>query len=82
MGLPEDAGGGGASSLDLVLVAEIVVALDGDRLIAIRRPPGARPHVEPSPNFGSSPLADWRLAARPAPGPVPELTDCINDLQY
>ena len=43
-------------------MAEIVVALDGDRLIAIRRPPGARPHVEPSPNFGSSPLADWRLA--------------------
>jgi alkylation response protein AidB-like acyl-CoA dehydrogenase len=127
MGLPEDAGGGGASNLDLVLVAEqygrriapvpfveaaaaahvlaeagaagliggvadgstvatialspprdgrlrlvpagavaeIVVALDGDRLIAIRRPPGPahhrRPHVEPSPNFGSSPLADWPL---------------------
>jgi alkylation response protein AidB-like acyl-CoA dehydrogenase len=127
MGLPEDAGGGGASHLDLVLVAEqygrriapvpfveavaaghvlagagaadliggvadgstlptialspprdgrlrlvpagavaeIVVALDGDRLIAVRRPPGSahhrRPHVEPSPNFGSSPLADWPL---------------------
>jgi alkylation response protein AidB-like acyl-CoA dehydrogenase len=124
MGLPEEAGGGGASALDLVLVAEqfgrriapvpfieaaaaghvlaragagadllagvtdgsivptialspardgrlrlvpagavaeVVVALDGDRLIALRRPPGARPHVEPSPNFGSSPLADWRL---------------------
>jgi alkylation response protein AidB-like acyl-CoA dehydrogenase len=123
MGLPEDAGGGGASCLDLVLVAEqygrriapvpfveaaaaghvlaqaaaagltagladggtvatvalspaqggrlrlvpagavaeIVVALDGDRLIALRRPPGVRPHVEPSPNFGSSPLADWPL---------------------
>lgn len=128
MGLPEDAGGGGASCLDLVLVAEqygrriapvpfieaaaaghvlaqadatdliggladggladggtvatialsparggrlrlvpagavaeIVVALDGDRLIALQRPPGARPHVEPSPNFGSSPLADWPL---------------------
>jgi alkylation response protein AidB-like acyl-CoA dehydrogenase len=126
MGLPEDAGGGGASNLDLVLVAEqygrriapvpfieavaaghvlaeagaadliggvavgsmlptialspardgllrlvpagavaeIVVALDGNRLIAIRRrgdQPGARPHVEPSPNFAASPLADWRL---------------------
>jgi alkylation response protein AidB-like acyl-CoA dehydrogenase len=42
-------------------VAEIVVALDGDRLIALRREPGPRPHVEPSPNFGSSPLADWPL---------------------
>ena len=48
-------------------VAEVVVALDGDRLIAIRRQgnrgdqPGARPHVEPSPNFAASPLADWRL---------------------
>ena len=123
MGLPEDAGGGGASNLDLVLVAEqygrrvapvpfveaaaaghvlaeagaaelvagvadgsilptlalspprdgwlrlvpagavaeLVVALDGDRLIAVRRQPGARPHVEPAPNFGSSPLADWSL---------------------
>jgi alkylation response protein AidB-like acyl-CoA dehydrogenase len=133
MGLPEDAGGGGASSLDLVLVAEqygrriapvpfieaavaghvlaeagaagliggladgstlptialspprdgrlrlvpagavaeIVVALDGDRLIAVRRQPGSahhrahhrRPHAEPAPNFGSSPLADWPLDA-------------------
>jgi alkylation response protein AidB-like acyl-CoA dehydrogenase len=123
MGLPEDAGGGGASHLDLVLVAEqygrriapvpfpeavaagsvlaqagaadliggvadgstmptialspvrggrlrlvpagavaeVVVALDGDHLIALRREPGPRPHVEPSPNFGSSPLADWPL---------------------
>lgn len=42
-------------------VAEIVVALDGDRLIALRREPGPRPHVEASPNFGSSPLADWSL---------------------
>ena len=124
MGLPEDAGGGGASCLDLALVAEqygrrlapvpfvesaaasgvlaaagatdllpaladgstlptlalspacdgrlrlvpagavaeIVVALDGDRLIALRREPGPRPHVQASPNFGSSPLADWSLA--------------------
>jgi alkylation response protein AidB-like acyl-CoA dehydrogenase len=42
-------------------VAEVVVALDGDRLLAWRRPPGARPHVPPSPNLGSSPLADWPL---------------------
>jgi alkylation response protein AidB-like acyl-CoA dehydrogenase len=132
MGLPEDAGGGGASSLDLVVVAEqygrriapvpfieaaaaghvlaqagaaeliggvtdgsilptialspardgrlrlvpagavaeVVVALDGDRLIAIRRQgsqgsqgdqSATRPHVEPTPNFAASPLADWRL---------------------
>ena len=43
-------------------VAEVVVALDGDDLIALRRAPGARPHTEPVPNFGSSPLADWPLA--------------------
>jgi alkylation response protein AidB-like acyl-CoA dehydrogenase len=123
MGLPEETGGGGAGSLDLVLVAEqygrrlapvpfpesvaasrllagagatdllagvadgsalptialspavrgrlrlvpagavaeVVVALDGDSLIALRRQPGARPHAPPSPNLGSSPLADWRL---------------------
>jgi alkylation response protein AidB-like acyl-CoA dehydrogenase len=125
MGLPEEAGGGGATNLDLALVAEqygrrlapvpfvecaaagailaatgatdllggvadgstlptlalspprdgrlplvpagavaeIVVALDGDRLIALRREPGPRPrpHVAASPNFGSSPLADWSL---------------------
>jgi alkylation response protein AidB-like acyl-CoA dehydrogenase len=42
-------------------VAEIMVALDGDRLIALRREPGPRPHVAASPNFGSSPLADWSL---------------------
>jgi alkylation response protein AidB-like acyl-CoA dehydrogenase len=42
-------------------VAEIVVALDGDRLIALRREPGPRPHVPASPNFGTSPLADWPL---------------------
>jgi alkylation response protein AidB-like acyl-CoA dehydrogenase len=135
MGLPEDAGGGGASNLDLVMVAEqfgrriapvpfveaaaaghvlaragaadlvaavadgrvlptialspardgrlrlvpagavaeVVVALDRDRLIAIKRQgsqagqagqaghPTARPHVEQSPNFAASPLADWHL---------------------
>ncbi len=167
MGLPEDAGGGGASNLDLVIVAEqygrriapvpfveaaaaghvlaqagaadliagvadgsvlpsialspardgrlrlvpagavaeVVVGLDADRLIAISRRrqggpgepdgrrrqdsqdsqdsqagpdgpgkpgnqagqagqaghPAGRPHVEPSPNFAASPLADWHL---------------------
>jgi alkylation response protein AidB-like acyl-CoA dehydrogenase len=123
MGLPEDAGGGGAGALDLALVAvetgrrlapapfaesvvagrllaragaldlipaiidgtvlptialseaiegrlrlvpagavaELVVALDGDTLVALRRAPGNRPHLAPSPNLGSSPLADWRL---------------------
>ena len=125
MGLPEEAGGGGATNLDLALVAEqygrrlapvpfvecaaagailaaagatdllggvadgstlptlalspprdgrlplvpagavaeIVVALDGDQLIALRREPGPRPrpYVAASPNFGSSPLADWSL---------------------
>jgi alkylation response protein AidB-like acyl-CoA dehydrogenase len=123
MGWPEDAGGGGASRLDLVLVAEqygrriapvpfpesvaaggllaragatgllekiadgstlptialsppaagklrlvpagavaeLAVAFDGVSLFALERPPGQRPHVPPSPNLGSSPLADWPL---------------------
>jgi len=43
-------------------VAEVVLALDGEDLIALRRAPGARPHTEASPNFGSSPLADWPLS--------------------
>ena len=42
-------------------VAELVVAPDGDTLIALTRPPGTRPHVPASPNLGSSPLADWPL---------------------
>ncbi len=42
-------------------VAELVVALDGQNLFALKRPPGQRPHVPPSPNLGSSPLADWPL---------------------
>jgi alkylation response protein AidB-like acyl-CoA dehydrogenase len=41
-------------------VAELVVALDGDSLIALRREPGSRPHVAASPNLGSAPIADWR----------------------
>jgi alkylation response protein AidB-like acyl-CoA dehydrogenase len=44
-------------------VAELVVALDGDTLVALRRGPGRRPHVPASPNLGSSPIADWRTDA-------------------
>jgi alkylation response protein AidB-like acyl-CoA dehydrogenase len=45
-------------------VAELVIALDGETLFALHRPPGQRqrPHVPASPNLGSSPLADWPLA--------------------
>jgi alkylation response protein AidB-like acyl-CoA dehydrogenase len=53
-----------AGSLRLVpagAVAELVMALDGDTLVALRREPGSRPHVAASPNLGSSPIADWRL---------------------
>ena len=49
-------------------VAEVVLALDGEDLIALRRAPGARPHTEASPNFGSSPLADWPLGAEERDG--------------
>jgi alkylation response protein AidB-like acyl-CoA dehydrogenase len=38
-------------------VADIVVVLDGEELVALRRE-GGRPHVDAAPNFGSSPLAD------------------------
>jgi alkylation response protein AidB-like acyl-CoA dehydrogenase len=43
-------------------VAEVVVALDGDDFVCLRRAGGARPHPSsPSPlNLGSSPLGDWR----------------------
>lgn len=54
-----------AGSLRLVpagAVAELVVALDGGTLVALRRAPGSRPHVSASPNLGSLPIADWRLA--------------------
>lgn len=43
-------------------VADLVVALDGDHLVALRRRPGPRPHTTPPDNLGSSPLADWSLA--------------------
>lgn len=72
MGLPEDAGGGGASSLDLVLAAEIVVALDGDRLIAIRRPRGARPparRAEPELRLQPAGRLAARCSACPGSGP-------------
>jgi alkylation response protein AidB-like acyl-CoA dehydrogenase len=44
-------------------VAELVVALDGGTLVALRREPGRRPHVAASPNLGSSPIADWHVDA-------------------
>jgi alkylation response protein AidB-like acyl-CoA dehydrogenase len=43
-------------------VADIVIVLDGDDLIALRRhDASARPYVSSPPNFGSSPIADVRL---------------------
>ena len=43
-------------------VADIVVVLEGDELVARRRRHGsARPYLAPLPNFGSSPIADVRL---------------------
>lgn len=43
-------------------VADILVALDADELVAVRRP-GQRPHQQPPRNLASSPIADWDLAA-------------------
>jgi alkylation response protein AidB-like acyl-CoA dehydrogenase len=42
-------------------VADVVVCLDGDDLVAMRR--SRHDHAAPvhEPNFGSSPLADWRV---------------------
>jgi len=43
-------------------VADIVVALDGEHLVALRRiKAGGRPYIAPPPNFGASPIADIRL---------------------
>ncbi|MDA8046683.1 MAG: acyl-CoA dehydrogenase [Actinomycetota bacterium] len=42
-------------------VAEVLIALDGDELVAFERPAGARPHVPSPPNLGASPIADWSL---------------------
>jgi alkylation response protein AidB-like acyl-CoA dehydrogenase len=47
-------------------VADAVLALDGDALVALRRPHGARP--VPLANVGASPLARWRVDAPPAGG--------------
>src|SRR5581483_1106429 len=43
-------------------VADIVVALDGDELVALRRKtPGRQTNLAPPPNLGCSPLADVAL---------------------
>jgi alkylation response protein AidB-like acyl-CoA dehydrogenase len=43
-------------------VADIVVVLDGDELVALqRRASGDRPYVESPPNLGSTPVADVRV---------------------
>ena len=41
-------------------VADVVVVLDGDDLVALRRA-GPRPYCAPPANLGSSPIADVRL---------------------
>jgi len=43
-------------------VADLIVALDGDELVAVRRR-GERPYAAPPENLGSQPIADWDLAA-------------------
>ncbi|HTX27619.1 MAG TPA: acyl-CoA dehydrogenase [Streptosporangiaceae bacterium] len=43
-------------------VADVIVALDGDDLVAVRRP-GQRPYTQPPRNLASAPIADWDLAA-------------------
>ncbi len=43
-------------------VADLLVALDGDELVALRRPPGPRPHSPSPENLGSSPIGDWPVA--------------------
>jgi alkylation response protein AidB-like acyl-CoA dehydrogenase len=42
-------------------VADVAVVLDGDELVALRRPRGPRPHSTPPENLGSSPIANWPL---------------------
>ena len=53
--------GGLARLVPAGAVAELVVALDGADLVALRRPGGTRPHVPAPANFGASPVADWRV---------------------
>jgi len=42
-------------------VADVVLALDGDELVAVRSSVGPRSPLEVPPNLGSSPIADRRL---------------------
>jgi len=43
-------------------VADVLVALDGDELVMVRRD-GQRPHQQPQRNLASAPIADWDLSA-------------------
>jgi alkylation response protein AidB-like acyl-CoA dehydrogenase len=43
-------------------VADVIVALDGDDLVAVHRP-GRRPYAQPPRNLASAPIADTELAA-------------------
>ncbi|MBO0728680.1 MAG: acyl-CoA dehydrogenase family protein, partial [Acidimicrobiaceae bacterium] len=43
-------------------VADLVVALDGDQLVVLRRRSGSRPHSPAPDNLGCSPIADWSLS--------------------
>jgi alkylation response protein AidB-like acyl-CoA dehydrogenase len=56
------AAGGVARLVPAGAVAEIAVVLDGDELVALQRPAGARPHADSPENLGSSPLADWPVS--------------------
>jgi alkylation response protein AidB-like acyl-CoA dehydrogenase len=49
---------GGATSVPAGAVADVVLTLDGDALVALRD--GTPPRPSP-PNLGSSPIADWDL---------------------
>lgn len=55
--------GGVARLVPAGAVAEVVVVRDGSELVALHRPAATRPHVEPPPNLGSNPIADWHVDA-------------------